>query len=91
MFPGIEEMLSSCLSKTEASMLSSVSRVFNFFPDRAAAVLEMRRVLAEGGRIAISTWRPLDENPLFYGLNSAAAEPFSLHNGNPLAASANIS
>jgi hypothetical protein len=25
-------MLSSCLSKTEASMLSSVSRVFNFFP-----------------------------------------------------------
>jgi hypothetical protein len=51
----------------------------------------MRRILAEGGRIALSTWRPLDENPLFHGLNSAAAEPFSLHNGNPLAASANIS
>jgi hypothetical protein len=51
----------------------------------------MRSILAEGGRIALSTWRPLDENPLFYGLNSAAAEPFSLHNGNPLAASANIS
>jgi ubiquinone/menaquinone biosynthesis C-methylase UbiE len=48
-----------------------------FFPDRAAAVLEMRRVLAEGGRVALSTWRTLHENPLFQGLNSAAARQFA--------------
>ena len=49
---------------------------FQFFSDRAAAALELRRVLAEGGRIALSTWRPLEENPLFHGLDSAAARQF---------------
>ena len=47
-----------------------------FFPDRTAAVLEIRRVFAKGGRVALSTWRPLHENPLFHDLNSAAARQF---------------
>ncbi len=32
-----------------------------FFPDRAAALAEMRRVLAPGGRIAIACWAPMAE------------------------------
>jgi ubiquinone/menaquinone biosynthesis C-methylase UbiE len=47
-----------------------------FFPDRAAAVREMRRVLADRGRVAISTWRPIEENPLFYGLHAAMEYQF---------------
>src|SRR3954468_24179080 len=36
-----------------------------FFPDRLAALTEMHRVLAPGGRVAIVTWRGLDQHPLF--------------------------
>lgn len=35
-----------------------------FFPDRARALVEMRRVLSEHGRLGITTWRPLSEHPL---------------------------
>lgn len=40
-----------------------------FFADKAAAVREMRRVLASGGRLVIATWRPVEENPLFRDLH----------------------
>jgi ubiquinone/menaquinone biosynthesis C-methylase UbiE len=40
-----------------------------FFPDKPAAAREMRRVLASGGRLAIATWRPLEETPLFRELH----------------------
>ncbi len=40
-----------------------------FFPDKPAAAREMRRVLASGGRLAIATWRPLDEIPLLQELH----------------------
>lgn len=43
-----------------------------FFPDGAAAVTEMRRVLAPGGRLAVSTWRPLEETPFFLALHHVA-------------------
>lgn len=33
-----------------------------FFSDKPAAVREMRRVLAPGGRLALGTWRPLEEH-----------------------------
>jgi ubiquinone/menaquinone biosynthesis C-methylase UbiE len=36
-----------------------------FFPDKAAALLEMFRVMAPGGRLAVSVWRSLDRCPLF--------------------------
>ena len=35
-----------------------------FFPDRPAAAAQMRRWLAPGGRLAVSTWRADDEMPL---------------------------
>lgn len=34
-----------------------------FFPDRPAALHEMRRVLGKGGRLALSVWRPIRFNP----------------------------
>jgi SAM-dependent methyltransferase len=43
-----------------------------FFPDKAAAVSEMRRVLAPGGVVAIATWRSLQDNPLVLELNDVA-------------------
>lgn len=43
-----------------------------FFPDRATAVGEMRRVLAPGGRVAIATWRSLQDIPVALELNDVA-------------------
>jgi SAM-dependent methyltransferase len=39
-----------------------------FFPDKRAAAAEMRRALARGGRLAVSTWRPDEEIPFFFEL-----------------------
>ena len=43
-----------------------------FFPDKPAAAREMRRVLAPGGRVAVATWRPIDEAPIFRDLHHIA-------------------
>ena len=43
-----------------------------FFPDKPAAVAEMRRALAPGGRVAVSTWRPDDELPFVSALRRVA-------------------
>ena len=43
-----------------------------FMPDKAAAIREMRRVLAPGGRVAIATWRSLEEHPGVRELNAVA-------------------
>jgi ubiquinone/menaquinone biosynthesis C-methylase UbiE len=43
-----------------------------FFADRKAAVLEMRRALAEGGRLAVAVWRSDDEIPFMRQLRSIA-------------------
>ena len=42
-----------------------------FFPDRAAAAREMRRVLAPGGRLALSVWRGVTFQPPFHALQTA--------------------
>jgi ubiquinone/menaquinone biosynthesis C-methylase UbiE len=43
-----------------------------FFPDKPAAIKEMRRVLAPDGRVALATWRPVDEVPLVRDLQRVA-------------------
>jgi ubiquinone/menaquinone biosynthesis C-methylase UbiE len=57
---------------------SAFDRVFcqqglQFFPDRAAGVREMRRVLTAGGPVAISTWCALDEQPFLAAIHRAAS------------------
>jgi SAM-dependent methyltransferase len=42
-----------------------------FMPDPAAAVAEMRRVLAPGGRLAVSVWRPSETYETLAGLLDA--------------------
>jgi SAM-dependent methyltransferase len=61
-----------------------------FFPDRAAGLGEMRRVLAPQGRIALAVWGPIEQSPGFAALAAAlerhvgqaaaaaARSPFSL-------------
>lgn len=43
-----------------------------FFPDKAAAVAQMRRALAPAGRLAVSTWRSDDDIPFFLALRGVA-------------------
>ena len=43
-----------------------------FFPDRPAAASQMRRALADGGRLAVSTWRPDAEVPVCEALRHVA-------------------
>lgn len=43
-----------------------------FFPDKPAAASQMRLALAEGGRLAVATWRPDDEIPFLRGLRRIA-------------------
>ena len=42
-----------------------------FFPDRSAALREMRRVLRPSGRTALSVWRPMQHSPGFASLATA--------------------
>src|SRR5262245_46018370 len=44
-----------------------------FFPDRTAAVREMRRVLSNGGRVVLSVWQALQHHPVFAAVYEATA------------------
>jgi ubiquinone/menaquinone biosynthesis C-methylase UbiE len=53
-----------------------------FFPDRAAALREMRRVIGAGGRLALMVWRGIHESPGF----AVLAEALERHVGQAAAA-----
>lgn len=46
-------------------------QALQFFPDRAQAAREMRRVLVPGGRVGIVVNQPLAQNPVWQHLNTA--------------------
>jgi ubiquinone/menaquinone biosynthesis C-methylase UbiE len=60
------------LGEGEAFDIISCHQGLQFFPDKTAAIREMRRALAVGGRIAIGTWRPLEETQFVRNLQHVA-------------------
>jgi len=68
------------LHEASADKLPFLDALFNvvccqlglqFFPDRAAALREMHRVLVPGGRLAVMVWRGIHESPGFAVLADA--------------------
>jgi ubiquinone/menaquinone biosynthesis C-methylase UbiE len=57
---------------SERFSLLTCHQGLQFFPDKAIAVREMRRVLAPNGRVAIATWRSLHDIPVALELNTIA-------------------
>lgn len=51
--------------------LVTCQQVLQFAPDPHAALKEMRRALRPGGRIGLTTWTAITENPMFLGLQTA--------------------
>jgi ubiquinone/menaquinone biosynthesis C-methylase UbiE len=45
-----------------------------FFPDRPAALSEMRRILRPGGHLAVAVWREIELQPYFGALSRALRE-----------------
>lgn len=53
-----------------------------FFPDRAAAMREMARVLTPGGRISLNVWGALERQPFFVAAHAAIGSSFDAEDFN---------
>ncbi len=54
----------------EASFdLMTCQQGLQFFPDRPAALAQMRRVLVPGGRLVFAVWRSIEHNPVHAAVN----------------------
>jgi ubiquinone/menaquinone biosynthesis C-methylase UbiE len=60
-----------------------------FFPDKPGAIREFSRVLAPGGRVALSVWRTLEHNPVHEALNEAVVRHHGTTDWIPVAFSGN--
>lgn len=60
------------IADTEGFDVVTCQQGLQFFPDRAMAARQMRRALAPGGRLGVSTWRPLEDVPVFAALHAVA-------------------
>lgn len=60
------------VSDSEHFTVLTCHQGLQFMPDKPAAIREMRRVLAPGGRVAIATWRSLEDVPGMRDLNAVA-------------------
>ena len=58
----------------EAFDLVTCQQGIQFFPDRPAALGEIRRTLRDGGRAYLAVWDPIDTCPLFAALAQAIGE-----------------
>jgi ubiquinone/menaquinone biosynthesis C-methylase UbiE len=45
---------------------------FQFFPDKVAAMAQLRRALKEAGKLAVATWRSDEESPFLHELRRVA-------------------
>jgi ubiquinone/menaquinone biosynthesis C-methylase UbiE len=52
-----------------------------FFPDRLAALREMHRVLVPNGRLGLSVWRPIQQNPYMAAVANALERRVSVDVG----------
>lgn len=60
------------IDATERFTVVTCHQGLQFMPDKLAAVREMRRVLAPGGRVALATWKALEDLPEMVALNAVA-------------------
>ncbi len=56
-----------------------VQQGLQFFSDRQAGAREIRRILADGGRVALAVWKGLDHHPLHAALAEAEAPRLTEH------------
>ena len=54
-----------CLSQTAAFDVVACQHALHRFDDPVRILEEMRRALGPGGRIGVTTWGPIEENPAF--------------------------
>ena len=72
--PGVEwvEADAAALPFADGSFdVAYCEQALMFFPDRAAALRELRRVLAPGGRVALSVWRGSEHNWVYEAVAAA--------------------
>ncbi len=67
------------------------AQVLQFVPDRIAALAQMRRVIKPGGRVLISAWCALDENPYFGAQVRSVTDHLGTEGGAPLRAGFQLS